>query len=118
MPSRRGSSVSMTWRTCILLTAATVLSACAGPASGPQRSGASPGVAPATRPKSLTIGVTGAVPAMAIAGTSSPVGGWVAMAEIYSDGLVTTDVNNPRPLGRLAERVPSLDDGSISLLPD
>ena len=40
------------------------------------------------------------------------------MAEIYSDGLVTTDVNNPRPLGRLAERVPSLDDGSISLLPD
>src|SRR5207247_2180501 len=67
---------------------------------------------------SLTIGITGAIQGMAIAGTSSPVGGWTAMVEIHSDGLVTTDVNNPRALGRLAERVPALDDGSITLAPD
>ena len=35
-----------------------------------------------------------------------------------SEGLVTSDTNSRAPVGRLAERVPSLSDGSIAILPD
>src|SRR5207248_6511080 len=104
----------------VLLVAIALLSACAGPASAPQGAGVTQpgqGAAPA-RAKSLTIGVTGSVPALSIAGGSSPVGGWVALTEMVTDGLVTADTSVHRPIGRMAERVPSLDDGSISLLPD
>src|SRR5207249_3755803 len=38
--------------------------------------------------------------------------------EVHSDGLVTSDTNSRTPVGRLAERAPSLSDGSISMLPD
>src|SRR5436853_5103342 len=100
--------------------AVAVIGACAAPGSAPRSAGdTQPGqaVAPA-RTKALTIGVTGSVPALSIAGGASPVGGWVAMTEMHTDGLITADINAHRPVGRLAERVPSLDDGSISLLPD
>ena len=68
--------------------------------------------------KSLNIGISGSVRAMGIAGDATPVGGWLSLLELHSDGLITSDTNSRRPVGRLAERVPSLDDGTISVLPD
>jgi peptide/nickel transport system substrate-binding protein len=104
----------------ILVVAVALVSACAGPTSAPtgtndaqQGQGSAP-----PRTKALTIGVTGSVPALSIVGGSSPVGGWVALTEMHTDGLVTADTSVHKPIGRMAERVPSLDDGTISLLPD
>ncbi len=48
----------------------------------------------------------------------SPAGGWGPVAEIHSNGLFTTEPTSRRVIGLLAEKVPSLDDGTISLLPD
>ncbi|MBM2810676.1 MAG: extracellular solute-binding protein family 5, partial [Chloroflexi bacterium] len=45
-------------------------------------------------------------------------GGWYAVNELHSSALVTTDYSNPRVIGRLAERAPSFEDGTITLLPD
>src|SRR5207249_4609041 len=36
----------------------------------------------------------------------------------HSNGLVTTDVHTQAPVGRLAERVPSLDAGTVVIQPD
>jgi len=55
---------------------------------------------------------------MGIAGGSSVIGGWVTMTEMHTDGLITSDATTRTPIGRLAARVPSLDDGSISVEPD
>ena len=48
----------------------------------------------------------------------SPAGGWGPVAEIHSNGLFTTEPTTRKVIGHLAERVPSLDDGGISLLAD
>src|SRR5581483_3605856 len=45
-------------------------------------------------------------------------GGWHTLTEIYATGLVTSDVNSRSLVGRLAVRAPSVDDGSVSVLPD
>jgi peptide/nickel transport system substrate-binding protein len=55
---------------------------------------------------------------MSISGDFTPTGGWMALTELHSDGLVTSADDSRAPVGRLAERVPSLDDGSITILPD
>jgi peptide/nickel transport system substrate-binding protein len=71
----------------------------------------------AARAKILTIGVTTQIQVMGVfAGGST--GGWTTLNEVHSNGLVTSDFGAPRPIGRLAERVPSLDDGSIAIQPD
>src|SRR5262249_55768823 len=72
---------------------------------------------PAARPKTLTIGVTSRAQSMGVfAGTST--GGWSSLIEIHTSGLITSDYSQPKPIGRLAEAVPSLDDGSIRVQPD
>lgn len=68
--------------------------------------------------KSVTIGVTSAVEAFSSMGGTTTVGGWVSTSEVHSNGLVTSDHHTRRPIARLAEAVPSLEDGSIALLPD
>lgn len=107
----------VTRQRCVLLGAAAALVALTACARGlPSPSEAAAPQAPA-RPKVLTIGVTTRVQAMGVfAGQST--GGWTTLMEIHSAGLVTSDFATPRPIGRLAQRVPSLDDGSISVLPD
>ncbi|HEY3115186.1 MAG TPA: ABC transporter substrate-binding protein [Chloroflexota bacterium] len=92
--------------------------ACAGPAAAPRPQEAADAQSSPSRTKSLTVGVTSALSAMGIAGGSSVIGGWIPMTEMHTDGLVTSDINVRQPIGRLAERVPSLDDGSMSLLTD
>ncbi|MPZ13682.1 MAG: hypothetical protein GEU73_04545 [Chloroflexi bacterium] len=94
-----------------------VLIACGAPApSGP--GGARQGTEQPGRTKAVTIGITSAVEAMAIMGGTTTVGGWVSVSEVHSNGLVTSEVSSRNLVGRLATRVPSLDDGTISLLPD
>src|SRR4051794_25267567 len=65
------------------------------------------------RTKTITIGITSGVQAMGVMGSTTTAGGWMTMNEIHSNGLVTADVNTRKPIGRLVESVPSLDDGSI-----
>jgi peptide/nickel transport system substrate-binding protein len=102
----------------LLVVMSMVLGACA-PSSAPANR-ASDESQPVARqaPKSLTVGITSTVQAFAMAGTTTTAGGWMSAGEIHSQGLVTSDATNRAPVGRLAERVPSLDDGTISLQPD
>ncbi len=105
----------------LLAVIAVVLTSCAPvtPSSPGAGNGAQSGAPEGNgRKKSITIAVTGAVPAMSIAGDFTPTGGWMALTELHSDGLVTSDRDSRQPVGRLAERVPSLEDGSIAILPD
>lgn len=53
-----------------------------------------------------------------IVSTSIPSGGWVQVTELHSDGLITSEPGSRRPIGRLAENVPSLEDGTLTMLPD
>ncbi len=93
-----------------------MLVACAPSASTPASSDLARPAAPA-RAKVLTIGVTTQIQVMGVfAGGST--GGWTTLNEVHSNGLVTSDYGAPRPIGRLAQRIPSLDDGSIAIEPD
>lgn len=98
------------------IVVAAVLVAC-GPATPRAATDAQAPTAP-QRTKVLTLGVTGSVQAISLPGGSSPVGGWVAVTEMHTDGLVTAENSVHKPIGRLAERVPSLDEGTITLRPD
>lgn len=51
-------------------------------------------------------------------GGTTTVGGWVSTSELHSNALITSDISSRKPVGRLAQAVPSLDDGTITLLPD
>ena len=68
--------------------------------------------------KSITVGITTDVPAMSIMGTSGIGGGWAALNELHSQGMVTSDRDVRRPVSRLATEVPSFDNGSMELLAD
>src|SRR5438093_9271326 len=93
-----------------------LLTACAGPAApGGGNQGQSPSTSP---PKTLIIGVTSTVHAFALAGTTTTAGGWLSTSELHSEGLITADAQTRTPVGRLAERRPSFDDGSIQLQAD
>lgn len=95
----------------VLWSAALV--ACAPGAAMPQQVVSRP----PERAKVLTIGVTTNIQVMGVfAGGST--GGWTTLNELHSNGLITSDYHTTRPIGRLAERVPSVDDGTIALLPD
>jgi peptide/nickel transport system substrate-binding protein len=98
----------------ILAVCAVTLITCAPAGQQSGRTDTAPG-APA-KPKVLNIGVTSLVQAMGVFSGQST-GGWTTLSELHSSGLITSDVATPRPIGRLAEKVPSLDDGSISIQP-
>src|SRR5689334_16950480 len=91
--------------------------ACTAPQAQP--SGSSQGEAsPPRGTRSITIGFSSTVQSMGIMGATTTSGGWQSLNEIHSNGLVTSDVHSRNPVPRLAARLPSLEDGSISLLPD
>lgn len=99
------------------LALALTATACVGAPASPSSGGAQEGQRPA-RTKTITVGITGMQQAMGIMGATTTSGGWHSMNEIHSNALTTTDFASRRPIGRLAEKAPSLEDGSISLLPD
>lgn len=80
-------------------------------------SGGEPGPSAPRRTKTLVIGVSTQLQVIGVfAGTST--GGWTTLTELHTNGLVTPDATTPRLIGRLAEKMPSVDDGSISMLSD
>jgi len=120
-----GRRVRVARRLWPLLLAAMVTACAAGPAaqSSVPPTGIGAGAQPASAPsraggRTITIGVTSPVQAMGVMGNQTTSGGWLSTTEVHSDGLITADVHTRTPIGRLAEKVPSLDDGSMSLLPD
>jgi len=98
------------------LLAFTLLTAACGPAasvSSPSREVGAP------RTKAITVPVLNAVPGFSLGfGGTSPTGGWLGLSEIHSNGLLTTEATTRQRVGLLAEQVPTLDDGSVTLLPD
>lgn len=93
-----------------------VFTACGPAASVSQPAGEGVG-APLT--KAITIPVLNAVPGFSLGfGGTSPTGGWLGLTEIHTNGLLTTEATTRQRVGLLAERVPTLDDGSVTLLPD
>jgi peptide/nickel transport system substrate-binding protein len=74
--------------------------------------------APSSRPKTVTVGIGTPVTAFSIAADSTPAGGWLTLTELHSDGLVTADLHSLKQVGRLAERAPTLEDGTVSVLLD
>lgn len=100
---------------------AVALAACAVAPAGRAPGGAVEPSEQASEPqrtKSITVGLTGQAQALSVMSAPTTSGGWQTMNEIHSAGLITSDVHTRRAIGRLAEKVPSLDDDSISLLPD
>lgn len=95
---------------------ALMLLACVGPAA-PLQPREQP-QQPARATKTLTIGLTTTLDAFGVGGRITPVGGWGFMDELHSVGLITSDVQSRRPIGRLAARVPSVDDGTVTVLAD
>lgn len=105
---------------CPLLPLLFLLAACAAPNPVAPSPGGAPGSAAdgPRRTRTITIGVTSGVDAMSNMGGTTTTGGWISLSEVHSNALVTADFQTRTPVGRLAERVPSLTDGSIALLPD
>jgi peptide/nickel transport system substrate-binding protein len=102
-----------------LLTAFGIVAAgCAAPSAPAGAPGALERSSPPAAPKALTIGIWSSVPALGLLVNTSPVGGGYRIGEIHSDGLITADTGVRRPVGRLAEQVPTLENGGVSLLPD
>ncbi|MBM2809432.1 MAG: hypothetical protein HW416_191 [Chloroflexi bacterium] len=71
-----------------------------------------------TRTKSIVVGVSNAVDALSIMGSSTTSGGWQSLNELHSQGLVTADRNVQRPIPRVASQLPSIDSGNIEILAD
>ena len=101
----------------LIVGAALVLAGCA-PASAPTPGGGAPGTSGSGRTKTITIAVSNAVLVLPIAGSNTTAGGWQSVNELYAQGLVTSDHDVRRPVPRLASSVPSLENGSIEVLPD
>jgi len=113
--------MSILWRTALAIGLVGLLAACASPQAGQlPASGTAPQAATGAPrgAKTMTIGVSSGVQSFGIMGSASGAGGWDAMVELFAEGLVTADVHSRQPVGRLAARLPSLDDGSIAMLPD
>lgn len=72
----------------------------------------------AGRSKVLNVAITTDIGAMGVMSQGTTTGGWGTVGELHSMGLITTDVSSMAYVGRLAERVPSVEDGSMSILPD
>ncbi len=98
------------------------MAACASPTPASQSQARSGQPTDASQPrggtKTITVGVTAGVQAMSIMGSGTTSGGWMSMNEIHSNGLVTSDNTTRKPVGRLASKVPTPEDGSVSVLPD
>lgn len=90
----------------------------AQPAPRPTEGNQSAQAAGRTGPKVLTLAISAPPSAFSLPSASVPAGGWVQITELHSDGLVTSEASSRRQIGRLAEKPPTVEDGSISFLPD
>ncbi|MBM2811304.1 MAG: hypothetical protein HW416_2063 [Chloroflexi bacterium] len=103
-------------------TVAVVLVTLAGcsPVAPAAPVGSAPGsaaVSAPASPKIVTIATLVRIPGFGPWDVGTTQGGWAALAELASTGLVA-DAPKGGPEPRLAVKLPSFDDGSIVLLPD
>lgn len=82
----------------------------------PPSSGTGAGPAAAAQPKTLVVAAMNPIKAFGD-WSDSQSGGSLTLAEIHSNALVTTDAAGALA-ARVAARLPSFDDGTISILPD
>jgi peptide/nickel transport system substrate-binding protein len=68
--------------------------------------------------KTIVVGITDTVTALGTMGSSTTSGGWQSLNELHSQGLVTADREIARPTPRLARELPSVEQGTIAMLPD
>jgi peptide/nickel transport system substrate-binding protein len=73
--------------------------------------------APSKTSKTLTLGQLASIKAFTPEEFSNTSGGGPSLAEVYLAGLVTGD-SNGELIPRIAARLPTLDDGTIEVLPD
>jgi len=107
------------WLALDLAVSLTACQAAAQPSAARQLSPAQDTQPAERRGGTLTLAVRGSVPTMAPLGTATTTtGGWGGAVEIHSAPLITADYDSRAPIGRLADRVPSLADGTVSLLAD
>jgi peptide/nickel transport system substrate-binding protein len=108
------------WLPAVALTL-VLIAACGAPTNTPANRGGSEqrGTSEARKGGAITLAISGAVPSMVQIGTASTSsGGFLSSAELHSAPLVTSEEQTRKPIGRLAERVPSLENGDVTLLPD
>ncbi len=111
-PGTTGPPLTLSFALAVLLSACSV----ATPAASP---GASDQAAPAHQGGAITLALINDVAAMARIGTSATTsGGILAAGELHSEGLVTSEDHVRKPVGRLASRVPSVDNGDVKILAD
>jgi ABC-type transport system substrate-binding protein len=101
----------------LVLLALCMTTACGGPSARQERPEAGTAPGPSST-KVVTIGISVPIDGLGLQGTNAPTGGGPELAELHSDGLISMEVNSRTPIGRLAERVPTVDDGTVSVLPD
>lgn len=103
----------------ILVVPSFLAGACAPLAPGQPGAGrAAENSPPPAKPKILVASIIGGVEAMAHAGNTTTSGGWQSYLEVYANGLVTTEEKTRTAIPRLATELPSLDKGTIEILPD
>jgi peptide/nickel transport system substrate-binding protein len=95
-----------------------VVSACSASSSPQTPSGRSDGSQQSGRTKILNLAITTDIGPLGVMGQGTTTGGWGTVSELHSAGLVTSEAQTTAFMPRLVERVPSLADGSIQLLPD
>ncbi|MPZ12822.1 MAG: hypothetical protein GEU73_00070 [Chloroflexi bacterium] len=106
----------------LIFAVAAMLGACArpGPGAPPEARGHDQRTpSEARRGGGVTIAISSTVSGIGMVGVASTTtGGWFSVAEVHSNGLITSDLHSRNPVGRLAESVPSLETGDISVLSD
>lgn len=100
----------------VSLACALVLSACVSPTPSTRNVEEPPQRQPG-RTKALTLAITTTVKTLGAMSEGTPTGGWGSIEEIYSEALIST-AKTFTLIGRLAERLPSVEDGTVSILPD
>ncbi|HZT07298.1 MAG TPA: ABC transporter substrate-binding protein [Chloroflexota bacterium] len=113
--ARRGAAAVLAF----LAVLGTMFTGCVSAA--PQRPNVGGDTGAESRPartKTLVYAVTDNISGFGIVVGSTSTGGWSAANELHSAALITSDVTTRKPIGRIATRVPNVEDGSISVLPD
>lgn len=120
MRATRGGGIRVRSRAVALAALGLLVAvACASPAASVPRSegGVSSTAGQPSRTKTVVFGVT-ILTAMGMTPVTSSSGGWATATEIHTNGLVTSDLDSRRPVGRLVVQVPTIEDGTIAVEPD
>ena len=106
------------YRALAFLCMCGLFAACAQQSAPPNPANGSASTAQPSAPrqqKMLTVGVSSNVQGFGLAGGTTTAGGWASAVDIFTVGLITSADTSRQPVGQMAAKVPTLDDGSIVL---